>query len=50
LVATTETGDEPVGTVAGQDDSAADAPFPLAPMQHAMWVGRVGDQQLGGVA
>jgi mycobactin phenyloxazoline synthetase len=50
LVATTEAGDEPVETVAGQDDSAADAPFPLAPMQHAMWVGREGDQQLGGVA
>ncbi len=25
-------------------------PFPLAPMQHAMWVGRHADQQLGGVA
>jgi mycobactin phenyloxazoline synthetase len=34
--------------VATQSDS--DAPFPLAPMQHAMWVGREGDQQLGGVA
>lgn len=28
----------------------AGAPFPLAPMQHAMWVGREEDQQLGGVA
>ncbi len=36
---------EPFAT---QIDSAA--PFPLAPMQHAMWVGREGDQQLGGVA
>jgi mycobactin phenyloxazoline synthetase len=27
-----------------------DAPFPLAPIQHAMWVGRHGEQQLGGVA
>jgi len=25
-------------------------PFPMAPMQHAMWVGRHADQQLGGVA
>jgi mycobactin phenyloxazoline synthetase len=31
-------------------DSAADEPFPLAPMQHAMWVGRNDNQQLGGVA
>jgi mycobactin phenyloxazoline synthetase len=27
-----------------------DAPFPLAPMQHAMWVGRQDNQPLGGVA
>ncbi|ODQ91188.1 non-ribosomal peptide synthetase [Mycolicibacterium flavescens] len=27
-----------------------DGPFPLAPMQHAMWLGRNDDQQLGGVA
>ncbi|MCP9276687.1 non-ribosomal peptide synthetase [Mycolicibacterium arenosum] len=26
------------------------APFPLAPIQHAMWVGRHGEQELGGVA
>ncbi|MDX1873729.1 amino acid adenylation domain-containing protein [Mycolicibacterium sp. 120266] len=31
-------------------DSSFDAPFPLAPMQHAMWIGRESDQQLGGVA
>lgn len=31
-------------------DDAAGEPFPLAPMQHAMWVGRHEDQQLGGVA
>jgi mycobactin phenyloxazoline synthetase len=30
---------------AGQDE-----PFSLAPMQHAMWVGRQDNQQLGGVA
>ena len=31
-------------------DDDPDAPFPLAPIQHAMWVGRHGEQQLGGVA
>lgn len=33
-------------------DAGGDAndPFPLAPMQHAMWLGRNDDQQLGGVA
>jgi len=30
------------------DDPAA--PFPLAPIQHALWVGRNSDQALGGVA
>jgi mycobactin phenyloxazoline synthetase len=35
------TGPEP------EDDTA---PFPLAPMQHAMWVGRDDDVALGGVA
>lgn len=33
-----------------QVDSAHDQPFGLAPMQHAMWIGREDDQQLGGVA
>ncbi|MCV7309796.1 amino acid adenylation domain-containing protein [Mycobacterium paraffinicum] len=28
----------------------AGEPFPLAPMQHAMWIGRQDHQQLGGVA
>jgi mycobactin phenyloxazoline synthetase len=28
----------------------SDEPFPLAPMQHAMWVGRQDKQRLGGVA
>ena len=31
-------------------DSEHDQPFGLAPMQHAMWIGREDDQQLGGVA
>ncbi|MCV7082820.1 phosphopantetheine-binding protein, partial [Mycolicibacterium insubricum] len=31
-------------------DDGEDAPFPLAPMQHAMWVGRNDNQELGGVA
>lgn len=28
----------------------ADEPFPLAPMQHAMWIGRHDNQQFGGVS
>ncbi|ORV60807.1 non-ribosomal peptide synthetase [Mycobacterium europaeum] len=32
------------------DDAADGEPFPLAPMQHAMWVGRQDGQRLGGVA
>lgn len=35
---------------AAEPDAAPDAPFPLAPMQHAMWVGRQDHQPLGGVA
>jgi mycobactin phenyloxazoline synthetase len=31
---------------AGDDDD----PFPLAPMQHAYWIGRSDEQELGGVA
>jgi mycobactin phenyloxazoline synthetase len=33
-------------------DASADAgePFPLAPMQHALWIGRQDTQQFGGVA
>lgn len=38
-----------VTSVAPADGDAGD-PFPLAPMQHAMWLGRNDDQQLGGVA
>lgn len=40
---------EPV-PVAAPTPSDTDGPFPLAPMQHAMWVGRDGDVALGGVA
>ncbi|WP_319451815.1 MULTISPECIES: amino acid adenylation domain-containing protein [unclassified Mycobacterium] len=51
LVATVEAGDEPSAAVATvQLDADGDEPFPLAPMQHAMWVGRESDQRLGGVA
>lgn len=40
------------GSDASDDAESQDprAPFPLAPIQHAMWLGRNGDQQLGGVA
>ncbi|MEV0293172.1 amino acid adenylation domain-containing protein [Nocardia sp. NPDC050710] len=38
---------EPIATPAGAD---ADTPFPLAAMQHAYWIGRSGEQELGGVA
>jgi mycobactin phenyloxazoline synthetase len=40
----------PLGDSAALVDSAEDQPFPLASMQHAMWVGREREQQLGGVA
>ncbi|BBY35074.1 non-ribosomal peptide synthetase [Mycolicibacter minnesotensis] len=36
--------------VTADDPADAAAPFPLAPMQHAMWVGRDDDVALGGVA
>jgi mycobactin phenyloxazoline synthetase len=39
-----------VETAPAQGDSGDGEPFPLAPMQHAMWVGRESAQQLGGVA
>lgn len=38
---------EPAGPPASADDRET---FPLAPIQHALWVGRNDDQQLGGVA
>lgn len=40
----------PAGAPGGAELSGENEPFPLAPMQHAMWVGRQDNQQLGGVA
>lgn len=40
----------PAAAPGGAEPSGAYEPFPLAPMQHAMWVGRQDNQQLGGVA
>ena len=44
----------PAGPLDSGDDATdgqdPDAPFPLAPIQHAMWVGRQEEQQLGGVS
>jgi mycobactin phenyloxazoline synthetase len=40
----------PVEPAPVQGDSDSTDPFPLAPMQHALWVGRERTQQLGGVA
>jgi mycobactin phenyloxazoline synthetase len=48
LVSTADVVEQPAETAVAHSDSSA--PFPLAPMQHAMWVGREGAQQLGGVA
>lgn len=45
--------DRPAEPAAAPADAAwpgEDEPFSLAPMQHAMWVGRQDNQQLGGVA
>lgn len=45
--------DRPAEPAAAPADAARpgeDEPFSLAPMQHAMWVGRQDNQQLGGVA
>jgi mycobactin phenyloxazoline synthetase len=41
--------EEPVAPAPG-DPGDPDAPFPLAPMQHALWVGRNELTELGGVA
>ncbi len=44
------TSADPAEPAPVQPQPADGAPFPMAPMQHAMWIGRHGDQQLGGVA
>ncbi|WP_445170862.1 non-ribosomal peptide synthetase [Mycolicibacterium sp. Dal123E01] len=36
--------------IVAQPEPTEGEPFGLAPMQHAMWIGRHADQQLGGVA
>lgn len=46
MAAAAPVADEP----AGPDGSGGSGVFPLAPMQHALWVGRGHTQQLGGVA
>jgi mycobactin phenyloxazoline synthetase len=40
----------PADPQAAAPDSAVGEPFGMAPMQHAMWIGRHADQQLGGVS
>ncbi len=40
----------PAAATGDAASSSEDEPFALAPMQHAMWVGRQDNQQLGGVA
>ena len=40
----------PAQSCLGAGSSREDDPFALAPMQHAMWVGRHDDQQFGGVS
>lgn len=42
-----ETPTQPAGPELELDQ---DTPFPLAPMQHAYWIGRSDEQELGGVA
>ena len=49
LVSASEAG-SPVDVEAETPTRTTDDTFPLAPMQHAMWVGRHDDQPLGGVA
>lgn len=50
LVAQHSGGEESHEPASVADDDDDDGVFPLAPMQHAMWLGRNNDQQLGGVA
>ncbi|WP_460696503.1 non-ribosomal peptide synthetase [Nocardia thraciensis] len=42
--------DDPPAVAAGAVERDETAPFPLAVMQHAFWVGRADSQRLGGVA
>ena len=42
--------EHPAPADAAADGSTVPDTFPLAPIQHAMWIGRNDDQQLGGVA
>jgi mycobactin phenyloxazoline synthetase len=49
LVSVNQNAAEP-DTVAAAHTGTSDGAFPLAPMQHAMWVGRHDSQPLGGVA
>lgn len=44
------TAPTPAEVTPGETQPVDGEPFPMAPMQHAMWVGRHADQQLGGVA
>jgi mycobactin phenyloxazoline synthetase len=41
---------DPPDPAPAQPQSLDGEPFAMAPMQHAMWIGRQADQQLGGVA
>ncbi|MGA6207309.1 amino acid adenylation domain-containing protein [Nocardia testacea] len=45
-----EPAPEPAATDESPELSAESEPFPLGPMQHAYWIGRSDEQELGGVA
>lgn len=45
-----ETASDSSDSMNGSATDDPGTPFPLAPIQHAMWVGRHGEQELGGVA
>ncbi len=42
--------EEPVPDQPQAAPPAESEPFPLAPMQHALWIGRQDDQEMGGIA
>lgn len=50
LLVSAGNGDDPAPVDVHALAAPADGAFPLAPMQHAMWVGRHDNQPLGGVA